>query len=48
MIITPEDFFPFIFKVKKNAFIDWDTENPKIKARGEIEQRDEEHYSKSL
>jgi hypothetical protein len=47
IIIIPEDFFPYAYKVTEDAFIDWEADNSKIKARGEIERRDY-YCSKSL
>ena len=44
MIITPEDFFPYVYKVMDDAFTDWEAKNPKFKKTGEIEEGDEEHY----
>lgn len=44
MIITPEDFFPYVYKTMDDAFINWEAENPKIKARGEIKEGNEENY----
>lgn len=43
-IITPEDFFPYVYQVMDDAFRVWEAKNPKFKTTGEIKEGDEENY----